>query len=61
MPITYIVLSDLHLGKEDSLFTPAKKGDNRLLNTFADSLQSLVESNTSEDKPTLVLNGDILS
>ena len=60
MSIKYIVLSDLHLGEEDSLFTPTKKGDNRLLSVFADSLQSLVESNGSEDKPTLVLNGDIL-
>lgn len=60
MSIKYIVLSDLHLGEEDSLFTPTKKGDNKLLSAFADSLQSLVESSNLNDKPTLVLNGDIL-
>ena len=60
MSIKYIVLSDLHLGEEDSLFTPSQKGNNKLLSVFSDSLQSLVESNDINDKPTLVLNGDIL-
>ena len=58
MTIKYIVLSDLHLGEEDSLFTPVKKGENSLLFAFADALQYLVKD--TKDKPTLILNGDIL-
>ncbi len=60
MSIKYIVLSDLHLGEKDSLFTPTQKGDNKLLDSFANSLQALVDSNENNDLPTLVLNGDIL-
>jgi len=60
MSIKYIVLSDLHLGEEDSLFTPYGKKENKLLVAFANSLESLVSSQKSDSKPTLILNGDIL-
>lgn len=58
--IKYIVLSDLHLGEEDSLFTPSREGNYNLLNAFSKSLQSLVSSNENEELPTLILNGDII-
>lgn len=60
MLIKYIVLSDLHLGEEDSLFTPTEKGNHNLLQAFCASLQSLVDVNSNREKPTLILNGDIL-
>ena len=60
MPIKYIVLSDLHLGEKDSLFTPSQKEHNPLLDAFTKSLQTLVASNSDDDLPTMVLNGDIL-
>lgn len=58
MSIKYIILSDLHLGEEDSLFTPQQKGENNLLTAFAGSLHALVSE--YEEIPTLILNGDIL-
>lgn len=58
MQIKYIVLSDLHLGEEDSLFTPLQKGEKNLLSAFANGLHFLVNDNV--EPPTLVLNGDIL-
>lgn len=58
--LKYIVISDLHLGEKDSLFTSGKKEDFRLLEIFSECLAQLQQSFDSDELPILVLNGDIL-
>lgn len=65
--IRYVVISDLHLGDRDSLFTnlgddgsvePAEPSP--VLRKLADVLRSLAASNGDAGPPTLILNGDII-
>lgn len=59
--LKYIVISDLHLGEKDSLFTSPNGKDNQLLKIFSDCLADLLfHFNENEELPTMVLNGDIL-
>ena len=59
--LKYIVISDLHLGEEDSLFTQNKNGTNELLEAFSDCMADLLyHFNGSQELPKLILNGDIL-
>ena len=64
--IRYVCLSDMHLGEEDSLLTemdgrivdPLKANDVMVL--LAKCLRDLISKNEGPEKPTLILNGDIL-
>ena len=66
--IAYVVLSDLHLGEEDSLMTcldaesleadPFKPSP--ILKCLVNCLRDLLSYNTGQEKPVLVLNGDAL-
>jgi hypothetical protein len=64
--IRYVCLSDLHLGEEDSLLTRLQDGDvdpsrpSPAMIGLADCLRRLVKANRDRQKPTLILNGDIL-
>jgi len=65
--VRYICLSDTHLGADTSLLTPLDgRGQvdlsrpNKPLACLAACLKSLVEGNAGPEKPTLVLNGDVL-
>ncbi len=59
--LKYIVISDLHLGEKDSLFTSPDGKDNQLLKIFSDCLADLLfHFNEDEKLPKMVLNGDIL-
>ena len=66
--IKYVVVSDMHLGAENSILTNLK-GNTTLTDTAhaGDALIKLVEcikevlkTNTGPQKPTLVLNGDLI-
>lgn len=66
--IRYVCLSDMHLGEEDSLLT-ALNGNSSEIDTTAPSLvmtklveclKELISTNSGAEKPTLILNGDIL-
>ncbi|MGA2246930.1 MAG: hypothetical protein ABSH48_18210 [Verrucomicrobiota bacterium] len=71
--IRYVCLSDLHLGAENSLLTrlisapglplklvadPTAAGE--VMVRLADYLKLLLSQNRGPQKPTLILNGDIL-
>ena len=66
--IRYVCLSDMHLGEEDSLLTNLKVDGSGVDPTQASPvliglvacLRDLVDHNQGPDKPTLILNGDIL-
>ncbi|MBL4636817.1 MAG: metallophosphoesterase [Kofleriaceae bacterium] len=66
--IRYVCLSDMHLGDEDSLLTSLRTDryecdQNRaspVLVELIACLKDLVAQNTGTQKPTLILNGDIL-
>ncbi len=68
--ITYVCLSDLHLGEEDSLLTCLKETDGEwasdhlspspTLRALAACLKELKDMNQSGKLPTLVLAGDVL-
>jgi hypothetical protein len=66
--IRYVALSDTHFGADNSLLTHLSPGSrsadpmrpSRVLETFVPCLRSLVARNEGKEKPTLVLNGDIL-
>ncbi|MFZ3149461.1 MAG: metallophosphoesterase [Methanothrix sp.] len=64
--IRYVCLSDMHLGEEDSLLTEANgnnvdplKASSVMLH-LAECLRELISKNEGPEKPTLILNGDIL-
>ena len=71
--IRYVCLSDLHLGAENSILTrltsvsdaavklkadPTKASD--VMVRLADCLKLLISQNRGRQKPTLILNGDVL-
>ena len=58
--IKYIVLSDLHLGEMDSIFTPLDQEAPELISNFSTCMRSLLDWCNSSDQPCLILNGDIL-
>ena len=66
--ICYVCLSDTHFGEEDSLLTNLKTAstDTDPLNPspvmvqLARCLRDLISKNENKNKPTLILNGDIL-
>jgi hypothetical protein len=66
--ITYVSLSDMHLGACNSILTNLGPGDDgvdpsqpsEVLIKLANCLRKLIEENDDGVRPTLVLNGDIL-
>ncbi|WP_373514535.1 metallophosphoesterase [Persicitalea sp.] len=58
--LKYLVLSDLHLGETDSLFTSREGGQSDLVTCFSKCLADLIKDFDQEDFPMMVLNGDIL-
>jgi hypothetical protein len=66
--IRYVCLSDLHLGADNSVLTPIKPGSidvdtsqpGAVLSQLVLCLRELIAQNEGTEKPTLVLNGDIL-
>ena len=66
--IRYVCLSDMHLGEEDSLLTNLKTAKSEIdplspspvMSELVHCLEYLLGENNNGDKPTLVLNGDIL-
>ena len=68
--IKYVCLSDLHLGEEDSLLTHLEKNGNSfkanhlkpspVLEALAKCLQELLKDCPEDNKPTLILAGDVL-
>jgi hypothetical protein len=66
--IRYVCLSDLHLGADNSILTAIKPGGTEtdpsrpsaVLSQFARCLRELLTRNEAPEKPTLILNGDIL-
>jgi UDP-2,3-diacylglucosamine pyrophosphatase LpxH len=65
--IRYVVLSDMHLGAENSLLTDLTDGTvdtdtvkpAPLLIKLAECLREIISKNKGSQKPTLVLNGDL--
>lgn len=66
--IRYVCLSDMHLGADNSVLTPIKPNSietvtsypSEVLSQFVLCLRELIAHNEGKEKPTLVLNGDIL-
>ncbi|MCK4659789.1 MAG: hypothetical protein KAV82_09745 [Phycisphaerae bacterium] len=67
--IKYVCLSDLHLGEEDSLLTDVKRETGEVdpaaaspvMQALVKCLKALLGANApGADKPTLILNGDVL-
>ncbi len=67
--IRYVCLSDMHFGADDSLLTNLNPGAGKINTSSAspvvaklvECLRVLIDENQNkEDKPTLILNGDIL-
>ena len=66
--IRYVCLSDMHLGADNSVLTPIKPNSievdtsqpSAVLIQLVSCLRELIAHNDSPEKPTLVLNGDIL-
>lgn len=66
--IRYVCLSDMHLGADNSILTAIKPGSietdtlrpSAVMNQLALCLRDLIAHNESSEKPTLILNGDIL-
>ena len=66
--IRYVCLSDMHLGADNSVLTSIKPGSietdtsqpSAVLSQLVLCLKELIRQNASSEKPTLVLNGDIL-
>lgn len=66
--IRYVCLSDMHLAADNSVLTPIKPGGittdtssaSPALTGLVACLRELISHNESKEKPTLVLNGDIL-
>lgn len=66
--IKYVVLSDMHLGAENSLLTDLKPGTyhtdtmhpSPVLIQLAACLKELISKNSGKEKPKLILNGDLI-
>ncbi|HDM74901.1 MAG TPA: hypothetical protein ENG51_00335 [Deltaproteobacteria bacterium] len=66
--IKYVCLSDMHLGEEDSLLTninvqnagPDFSRPSPVLELLVKCLKTLIAENEGQEKPVLILNGDIL-
>jgi hypothetical protein len=66
--LRYVCLSDLHLGADNSILTSIRPGSietdpsypSAVLSQLARCLRELLAQNAGSDKPTLILNGDIL-
>lgn len=66
--IRYVCLSDMHLGEEDSLLTNLKTASSDtdptqpspVMSQLVECLRYLISRNENQEKPTLILNGDIL-
>lgn len=66
--IRYVCLSDIHLGEEDSLLTNLKTASTDIdptepspvMSKLVECLKYLISKNEGNQKPTLILNGDIL-
>jgi len=66
--VKYVCLSDMHLGEEDSLLTNLQVASTKtdptepspVLKTLVECLRHIISQNKGEEKPTLVLCGDIL-
>jgi hypothetical protein len=67
--IRYVCLSYMHLGADNSVLTAIDLGNgvttdpettSPVLSLLVDCLRALIERNEGSQKPTLVLNGDIL-
>src|SRR5260370_17149268 len=66
--VRYVCLSDMHLGADNSILTAIKPGSietdpnhpSTVLSQFVFCLRELLARNEGPEKPTLVLNGDIL-
>ncbi len=66
--IKYVCLSDTHFGEEDSLLTNLKTASSEIdpnspspvMEELVKCLKSIIGKSTDSQKPTLVLNGDIL-
>src|SRR3972149_8452995 len=66
--IHYVCLSDMHLGEEDSLLTNLKTAStdtdptqpSPVMRQLVECLRYLIARNENQEKPTLILNGDIL-
>ncbi len=66
--IRYVCLSDMHLGADNSVLTSIKPDSietdpmlaNPVLSQLVACLRELITQNESKEKPTLILNGDIL-
>ena len=66
--IRYVCLSDMHLGEEDSLLTNLETAKSKIdplkpspvMRELVNCLEYLLGENKGGDKPTLILNGDIL-
>jgi len=67
--IRYVVISDMHLGEEDSVLTCLREGNWQInwreasptLISLVECLRYLIKQNQSKTKPTLILLGDILN
>ncbi len=66
--IRYVCLSDMHLGEEDSLLTALDGNSSDIdartpspvMTRLVECLKELIIQNSGAEKPTLILNGDIL-
>lgn len=58
--LKYIVLSDLHLGEADSLFTPYHNEEHIMTKLLSNCLDALVREFDQDELPMMILNGDIL-
>lgn len=65
--IKYICLSDMHLGEEDSILTNIEDAStvdpaqpSQVMIRLVECLKQLISDNSTSNKPTLILNGDIL-
>src|SRR5260370_21450220 len=66
--IRYVCLSDMHLGADNSVLTAIKPGSietdtsqaSVVLSQLVRCLREIIARNEGAEKPTLVLNGDIL-
>ncbi len=66
--IRYVCLSDMHLGADNSILTAIKPGSietdtsrpSAVMSQLALCLRELIARNEGAEKPTLILNGDIL-
>jgi hypothetical protein len=68
LDVSYVCLSDLHLGEPDSILTPLEPGSHEvdttvagpLLEQLVACLQHVLGGNRGDHRPVLILNGDAL-